>query len=99
MAAVLALVRPVVAGRFSDPRELQLVTSYFTLGWSNWSALFSRGWTVFRLRRKKQLSLVELAFIKSRRRRGEQGIDLDRKEAALRRDIFETNRRGVWIGS
>jgi protease PrsW len=86
-------------GDLLHPRELQLVTSYFTLGWRNWGALFSRGWTVFRLRRKKQLSLVELAFIKSRRRRGEHGADLDRKEAELRRDIFETNRRGVWIGN
>jgi hypothetical protein len=61
--------------------------------------LFSRGWSAFRVRRKKQLQLVELAFVKSRRRRGEQGPEIDRKEAELRRDIETANRSGVWIGS
>jgi hypothetical protein len=86
-------------GDLLHPRELQLVTSYFTLGWRNWVVLFSRGWSSFRVRRRKQLQLVELAFIKSRRRRGERGHDLDRKEAELRRKIFHSNRLGVWIGS
>lgn len=86
-------------GDLLHPRELQLVTSYFTLGWRNWGVLFARGWTSFRLRRRKQLLLVELAFIKSRRRRGERGHDLDRKEGELRREIFHANRLGVWIGS
>ena len=40
----------------------------------------------FSVRRRKQLKLVELAFLKSRRRRGEKGADLDRKEAVLRRE-------------
>ncbi len=85
-------------GDLLHPLELQLVTSYFALGWRNLGVLFSRGWTSFRLRRKKQVLLVELAFIKSRRRRGERGLDLDRKEAELRREIFDSNRRGVWLG-
>jgi hypothetical protein len=65
----------------------------------NIGVLFSRGFTAFRLRRKKQLQLVELAFIKSRRRRGEKGPDLDRKEAQLRREILTANRMNVYIGS
>lgn len=86
-------------GNLLHPKELQLVSSYFALGYKNWGVLFSSGWSAFRVRRKKQLQLVELAFIKSRRRRGESGADLDRKEASLRQDIGNANRRGVWIGS
>ncbi len=86
-------------GDLLHPKELQLVSSYFTLGMKNWGVLFSRGWSAFRVRRKKQLQLVELAFVKSRRRRGEQGPEIDRKEAELRRDIATANRLGVWIGS
>lgn len=86
-------------GHLLHPKELQLVSSYFALGIRNWGVLLSGGWSVFRLRRKKQLQLVELAFVKSRRRRGESGADLDRKEAELRRDIGAANRQGVWIGS
>jgi RsiW-degrading membrane proteinase PrsW (M82 family) len=86
-------------GTLLHPRELQLVSSYVALGLKNWGVLLSLGWTAFRLRRTKQLQLVELAFIKSRRRRGESGPDLDRKEAALRHGIANANRLGVWIGS
>jgi len=86
-------------GSLLHPRELQLVSSYFALGMKNWGVLFSKGWAPFRVRRKKQLNLVELAFIKSRRRRGESGPDLDRKEAELRREIGAANSQGVWIGS
>jgi RsiW-degrading membrane proteinase PrsW (M82 family) len=85
-------------GGLLHPRELQLVTSYVTLGWRNWGALFSRGWGVFRARRRKQLALVEVAFIKNRRRRGETGRYLDLKEARLRQEIVLANRAGVWIG-
>jgi hypothetical protein len=86
-------------GHLLHPKELQLVSSYFSLGFKNWGVLLSVGWTAFSVRRKKQLQLVELAFVKSRRRRGESGPDLDRKEAELRRDIALANQRGVWIGS
>lgn len=86
-------------GNLLHPKELQLVSSYFTLGFRNWSVLLSKGWGAFRVRRKKQLQLVELAFVKSRRRRGEFGPDLDRKEAMLRREIAMANQSGVWIGS
>ena len=86
-------------GQILHPHELGLVSSYFALGMKNIGVLFSKGWTAFRMRRKKQLQLVELAFIKSRRRRGEAGPDLDRKEAELRREILGANRLGVYIGS
>lgn len=86
-------------GHLLHPRELVQVSSYFSLGFKNWGVLFSNGWGAFRARRRKQLCLVELAFIKSRRRRGERGFDLDRKEADLRREIMIANQRGVWIGS
>ena len=87
------------AGIAVIPQELQLVSSYFALGMKNWGVLFSMGWSAFRLRRKKQLQLVELAFIKSRRRRGEAGRDLDVKEQRLRYDVVAANQRGVWIGN
>jgi RsiW-degrading membrane proteinase PrsW (M82 family) len=86
-------------GQLLHAHELRLVSSYFALGTKNIGVLFSKGWTAFRMRRKKQLQLVELAFIKSRRRRGERGPDLDRKEAELRREILSANRMGVYIGS
>ncbi|HEY8076919.1 MAG TPA: PrsW family intramembrane metalloprotease [Labilithrix sp.] len=86
-------------GQLLHANELRLVSSYFALGMKNIGVLFSRGFTAFRLRRKKQLQLVELAFIKSRRRRGEKGPDLDRKEAQLRREILTANRMNVYIGS
>lgn len=86
-------------GTLLHPMELRLVTSYITLGWRNWGFLFSHGWSVFRARRQKQLALVELAFIKSRRRRGEAGRDLDVKEQKLRYELSAANQRGVWIGN
>jgi RsiW-degrading membrane proteinase PrsW (M82 family) len=86
-------------GGLLHPRELQLVATYFQLGMRNWAVLFSRGWRAFSVRRRKQLALVELAFIKNRRRRGEYGRDLDLKEAKLRQEISWANRQGIWIGS
>jgi RsiW-degrading membrane proteinase PrsW (M82 family) len=85
-------------GGLLHPRELELVTTYLTIGWRNWGAFFSLGWATFRARRRKQLALVEVAFIKNRRRRGETGRALDLKEARLRQEIVLANRAGVWIG-
>ncbi len=85
-------------GALLHPMELQLVGTYLTLGFRNWNVLFTHGWTAFRLRRNKQLALVELAFIKSRRRRGETGAELDRKEARLRQELAWANQQGVWLG-
>jgi RsiW-degrading membrane proteinase PrsW (M82 family) len=85
-------------GGLLHPHELHAIGTYVAIGWKNWGVLFSRGWTAFRQRRRKQLALVELAFIKSRRRRGEQGRELDLKEAKLRQEIAFANSRGIWIG-
>ena len=105
LALLVARDRRIVLRELADevetllhPRELELVTSYVTIGWRNWATLFTGGWSAFRARRRKQLALVEVAFIKSRRRRGETGPVLDRKEARLRQDIVLANRSGVWIG-
>ncbi len=86
-------------GALLHPQELRLVTTYFALGWRNMGSLFGQGWSMFRNRRKKQLALVEIAFIKNRRRRGESGRSLDVKEAKLRWEVAMLNRLGVWIGS
>lgn len=86
-------------GELLHPNELKLVSSYFALSMRNWNVLMARGWGAFRVRRKKQLWLVELAFIKSRKRRGETGPAIEAKEAALRQQIHAANRQGVWIGS
>ncbi len=86
-------------GSLLHPAELRLVSSYVALSWRNTSVLFSRGFAMFWARRKKQLALVELAFVKSRRRRGESGKDLDLREAKLRHEIHTANQRGVFIGN
>lgn len=86
-------------GQLLNPRELRLVSSYFALSIKNVSVLTSQGWAAWRVRRDKQLKLVELAFLKSRRRRGEVGPHIDRKEAELRREIHAANQRGVSLGS
>jgi RsiW-degrading membrane proteinase PrsW (M82 family) len=85
-------------GGLVHPQELALVTTYITIGARNITVLFTRGWRPFRLRRHKQLALVELAFIKSRRRRGQTGASLDAKEARLRREIHAANQAGIWLG-
>lgn len=85
-------------GPLLHPKELRLVSSYFALSLSNLSVLFAKGWEPFRLRRDKQHKLVALAFLKSRRRRGEEGPGVDRKEAELRQQIHLANQRGIWLG-
>jgi RsiW-degrading membrane proteinase PrsW (M82 family) len=95
---VIRELLPEVGGLL-HPMELNSITTYFAIGWKNWGAFFSRGWTYFRARRNKQLALVEIAFIKNRRRRGERGRDLDVKEARLRYEVSAANRQGVWLGN
>ena len=97
-AIVIRELLPEV-GALLHPQELTLVTTYFSIGWKNMGTLLSQGWSKFRQRRKKQLALVEIAFIKNRRRRGERGRSLDVKEARLRWEVASLNRVGVWIGS
>lgn len=85
-------------GTLLHPLELRLVSSYFALAGRNLSVLFANGWGAFHERRDKQVKLVELAFLKSRRRRGETGPDIDRKEHELRRDIHLASQRGIFLG-
>lgn len=86
-------------GQALHPTELGAVSTYFALSLRNLNVLFSGGFQAFRMRRRKQLALVELAFVKSRRRRGESGQELDQKEADIRRQLDFANRLGVWLGS
>jgi RsiW-degrading membrane proteinase PrsW (M82 family) len=48
--------------------------------------------------RRKQLALVELAFIKNRRRRGESSQGMDADEHELRTRIQRYNQEGVFVG-
>jgi hypothetical protein len=47
--------------------------------------------------RKKQLALIELAFLKQRRARGDRGTE--RTEGELRAQIARANSAGVFIGA
>jgi RsiW-degrading membrane proteinase PrsW (M82 family) len=85
-------------GGLLHPRELKLVSSYVAIGRRNVELLFSDGWRAYSNRRKKQLALVELAFLKNRRRKGERGRDLDEKESKLRAEIALANKARIWIG-
>jgi RsiW-degrading membrane proteinase PrsW (M82 family) len=106
VAALVARDRALVVrelqtevGALLHAKELVLVSSYVTLGMRNVNVLFATGLVAFRHRRAKQLALVELAFVKHRRRRGQSGTHLDAREAALRGRIAEANRLGIWLGS
>jgi RsiW-degrading membrane proteinase PrsW (M82 family) len=85
-------------GRLLHPRELARTASYWMLVplWNYFSLSGSPGG--YSQSRKKQLFLIELAFLKHRRKNGEQGRELDRDEAELRIRIGELNQRGVFIG-
>jgi len=84
-------------GRLLHPKELERTTSYWMLMpfWNFFSLSSGRDYGTSR---KKQLALIELAFLKHRRRRGEQGQDLDRDEQALRSQIYAFNQANVFIG-
>lgn len=87
------------AGRLLHPKELARTTSYWMLV-PLWNFLsLSGGPSGYRSSRRKQLDLVELAFLKQRRRRGETGPSLDRSERQLRERINHANAAGIFIGS
>jgi len=84
-------------GQLLHPFELELTTqrsmlipfwNYFSLRKS------SQG---YRKARRKQLDLVELAFLKQRYYRGER--DLERRDYELRSRIMQANQAGVFIGN
>lgn len=87
------------AGRMLHPKELERTASYWMLVplWNFFSLVGSpRGYGVAR---RKQLDLIELSFIKHRRRRGERSAALDTREHELRGRIHQANQNGVFIGA
>jgi RsiW-degrading membrane proteinase PrsW (M82 family) len=87
------------AGRLLHPKELQRTVSYWMLVpcWNLLSLMSSpKGYGEAR---RKQLDLIELSFIKNRRRRGERGVGLDAREQELRARIHQSNQAGVFIGA
>ena len=84
-------------GVLIDERELELTASWWMLVplWNLFALSPSpAGYT---RSRRKQLALIELAFLKQRRRRGE--IGLNELEERLRSEILDANRAGVWLGA
>jgi RsiW-degrading membrane proteinase PrsW (M82 family) len=87
------------AGRSLHPKELERTASYWMLVplWNFFSLMGSpKGYGEAR---RKQLDLIELSFLKHRRRRGERGQDLDTRENELRGRIYQANQAGVFIGA
>jgi len=87
------------AGRSLHPKELERTASYWMLFplWNFFSLQSSpKGYSEAR---RKQLALVELSFLKHRRRRGERGTELDAREHELRQRIHQANLAGVFIGA
>ena len=94
-----AIVRTGLAeeiGRLLDQPELERTTSWWMLVplWNFFSLSQSR--SGYAPSRRKQLDLVELAFLKHRRARGEAG--LEPAEQALRQRIWDARRAGVVLG-
>lgn len=86
------------AGRLLHPKELARTTSYWMLMplWNFFGLLGSP--SGYGRSRKKQLDLIELAFLKHRRRRGESDLGLERAERTLRERIWRANQDGIFIG-
>ncbi|MFZ5897355.1 MAG: PrsW family intramembrane metalloprotease [Myxococcota bacterium] len=86
------------AGRLLHPKELHRTTSYWMLV-PLWNFLALLGSPAgYRKSRRKQLDLIELAFLKQRRRRGESDVGLERDERILRERIWHANQAGIFIG-
>lgn len=87
------------AGRLLHPKELERTSSYWMLVplWNFFSLMgSSKGYGESR---RKQLDLIELSFLKHRRRRGEKDAQLDSRENELRMRIHQANQAGVFIGA
>lgn len=86
------------AGRLLHPKELARTTSYWMLvPFWNFVSLLG-GSAGYGKSRKKQLALIELSFLKHRKRRGEVDAALDRNEQELRQRIWQANQAGIFIG-
>jgi RsiW-degrading membrane proteinase PrsW (M82 family) len=87
------------AGQLLHPKELKRTTSYWMLvPFVNLFALMSSPGGYSRSR-KKQLDLVELAFLKHRFRQGVRSAKLEHQEQELRSRIGRANQDGVFIGA
>jgi len=85
-------------GVMLHPKEFKTTTSYAQLV-PLWNVLTLKDSSLgYMAARRKQLALAELAFLKHRRRRGESGTGLDRREHELRSQIQTANNQGVFIG-
>jgi RsiW-degrading membrane proteinase PrsW (M82 family) len=86
-------------GRLLHPKELTRTASYwmFVPLWNFSTLIGSPGG--YGASRKKQLALIELAFLKRRRARGDQGAEIDRSEGELRARVARANHAGVFIGA
>ncbi len=83
-------------GQILHPKELQQITNLY---------MFVPFWNFFALsgdehgywpKRKKQLALINLAFLKRRTDRGETGLDA--RERDLRHQIQTANEQGIFVG-
>lgn len=85
-------------GRLLHGKELARTASYWMLVpfWNLTNLMGSPGG--YSASRKKQLALIELAFLKQRRARGQSNAELDRSEAQLRAQVSRANSAGVFIG-
>jgi hypothetical protein len=86
-------------GKLLHPKELARTASYWMLVplWNLTNLMGSPGG--YGASRKKQLALVELAFLKRRRTRGEKGAEIDQHEGELRARVARANNAGIFIGA
>jgi protease PrsW len=88
-------------GRSLHPKELARTASYWMLVpfWNLLNLMGSPGGYV--ASRKKQLALIELAFLKRRRARdrASASAEIERTEAQLRGQVSRANSAGVFIGT
>jgi len=86
------------AGWLLHPKELTRTTSYWMMLplWNVVSLMASP--SGYRSSRKKQLALIELAFLKHRKSRGEDGAAIEQRERSLRHAILQANQAGIFIG-
>ena len=86
------------AGKMLHPKELMRTASYMMLV-PFWNLMtLQQSPMGYGKARKKQLNLIELAFLKHRRR-WDKNAELERIEAELRARIHDANREGVFIGA
>jgi protease PrsW len=87
------------AGRLLHPKELRRTTSYWMLvPFVNLFSLMSSPGGYFKSRRK-QLDLIELAFLKYRQRDGQKTHALQERERILRERVHRANQQGIFIGA